>query len=424
MIHSEFQAMGSEIDRIAAATDFNGVKLLNGSLNGRHDGSGLEAKGELKIHFGTGNDSAEDYYYVNIGDCSTKGLGLRESEDTTTAVISRPGELAGELKYEYVIAYPPYSELNDQKAFTSTRHGTAPFDVTTLDQGKWYCGVDEKSGNGSQNTLLLIKAGTKNFVLNEIGSSYGTPADNDIQLFTLDGKHLAGRSPIPDYNSFDHADKSQPTNLATISERIGFDENQYDNSYLNKGVISQDDGYTMNFTSYNGMTIGYSGDGAEEYDNVSRYEVLFIDEAKEDLVVWMPGVAGAVFKYYLGEAATGAPLPPSGDSMQVQTEPGAMLGIETQEKAQQALERIDDAVARKDTERAHLGALQNRFENTVANIAIQYQSIQSAESRISDADIAREMTEFVRGQVLAQSATAILAQANSSPNMLLALLQR
>ena len=76
MIDSEFQQMASEIERIARATDFNGIHLLDGSLSGAHDGSGLTATGALKVHFGTANDSAEDYYYVEIGDATLKGLGL------------------------------------------------------------------------------------------------------------------------------------------------------------------------------------------------------------------------------------------------------------------------------------------------------------------------------------------------------------
>jgi flagellin len=58
IMNSEYQAMAAEIDRIATATDFNGVKLLDGSLEAQHEGSGL------KVHFGTGNSSTEDYYYV------------------------------------------------------------------------------------------------------------------------------------------------------------------------------------------------------------------------------------------------------------------------------------------------------------------------------------------------------------------------
>ena len=87
MIHSEFQAMASEIDRIANATDFNGIKLLDGSLSGAHDGSGLTATGKMKIHFGSANDSAEDYYYLEIGDCTTGGLGLREPLTANANVV-------------------------------------------------------------------------------------------------------------------------------------------------------------------------------------------------------------------------------------------------------------------------------------------------------------------------------------------------
>lgn len=76
MIESEYQAMASEITRIANATDFNGIKLLDGTLAGEHDGSGLTSTGKMKVHFGTGNDSAEDYYYVEIGECTSEALGI------------------------------------------------------------------------------------------------------------------------------------------------------------------------------------------------------------------------------------------------------------------------------------------------------------------------------------------------------------
>ena len=84
MIESEYQAMASEITRIANATDFNGVHLLNGNLSsGTHDGTGLVSTGKLKVHFGTANDSAEDYYYVQIGDATASALGVGNSAATT-----------------------------------------------------------------------------------------------------------------------------------------------------------------------------------------------------------------------------------------------------------------------------------------------------------------------------------------------------
>ena len=98
--------------------------------------------------------------------------------------------------------------------------------------------------------------------------------------------------------------------------------------------------------------------------------------------------------------------------------------VSTQEAAQQALEGLNDAVVSKDKIRAHLGALQNRLENTISNLTTQTQNLQAAESRISDVDVATEMTAFVRNQILTQSAVAMLSQANSMPQMALSLISR
>lgn len=195
MIESEYQAMASEITRIANATDFNGVKLLDGSLSrisddvihdgsGNSDPGGLNSKGALKIHFGVGNDSAEDYYYIEIGNATASALGV-------------------------------------------------------------------------------------------------------------------GNAANPDNPGHD---------------------------------------------------------------------------------------------------------------------------ISTQENAQKALVALNKAIESKDNIRAALGALQNRLENTITNLETQAENLQASESRISDVDVATEMTEFVRNQILTQSGVAMLAQANSLPQMALQLI--
>ncbi len=85
MIESEYQAMASEITRIANATDFNGIHLLNGNLSGAtHDGSKMTATGKMKIHFGSMNDSAEDYYYIQIGTSTASALGLGNSSGSSS----------------------------------------------------------------------------------------------------------------------------------------------------------------------------------------------------------------------------------------------------------------------------------------------------------------------------------------------------
>ncbi len=97
--------------------------------------------------------------------------------------------------------------------------------------------------------------------------------------------------------------------------------------------------------------------------------------------------------------------------------------IDTQDKAQNALVQVNDAIIKKDRIRAELGSTQNRLENTIINLTVQSENLQAAESQISDSDITREMAEFVRNQVLTNSAVAMLAQANSVPQMVMRLIE-
>jgi flagellin len=100
----------------------------------------------------------------------------------------------------------------------------------------------------------------------------------------------------------------------------------------------------------------------------------------------------------------------------------AAADILTQSAAQVALAGLDTAINAKDEARASLGATQNRLENTITNLQIQAENLQAAESRISDVDVATEMTTFTSNNILAQSAVAMLAQANSLPSLALSLL--
>lgn len=83
---------------------------------------------------------------------------------------------------------------------------------------------------------------------------------------------------------------------------------------------------------------------------------------------------------------------------------------------------MNNAIISKDKIRASLGALQNRLKNTVDTLGLQAENLQAAESRISDTDVATEMTRFVRNQIKTQAAVSMLAQANSLPRMALSLI--
>ena len=89
----------------------------------------------------------------------------------------------------------------------------------------------------------------------------------------------------------------------------------------------------------------------------------------------------------------------------------------------QRLTIIDEAIGDVSTLRGSLGAAQNRLERSVANLSVAVENLAASESRIRDADMAAEMVEFTRHQIMLQAGTAMLAQANAAPQSVLGLLQ-
>ena len=88
-----------------------------------------------------------------------------------------------------------------------------------------------------------------------------------------------------------------------------------------------------------------------------------------------------------------------------------------------ALNALDDAIEDVSTLRGDLGAIQNRFEHTIANLSVTAENLSASESRIRDTDMALELVSFTRHQILQQAGTAMLAQANSVPQSVLSLLR-
>lgn len=429
IIDSEFQAMGSEIDRIARATDFNGIKLLDGSLSGAHNGSGLDSTGAMKIHFGTANDSAEDYYYVEIGNCATKGLGLHDPVmgGSTAAVI--PG--AQWLLADAVIDWDANKIVVnvDQRIAGPDNHGT----ITAKPDDRH--GASPQAINGMPGfDYYALPAGLENVTATSWNPSGRNTHKPHINLFTKDGTQLTGVNP----------DENWPLSKQTIDYPTGaiWWNQQKSNAsvevvqnLINGGVLNPGASYNGNNVIYQtGQSVSSGGMNVTMISGMSEdagtQETIHIDKITSELVFMIgghdtPGQPNYCNVYSLRIEADMTPeLKESlkGGAVVIEGKT-ALIDITTQEKAQRALARIDSAITRKDKVRAHLGAIQNRLENTVTNLSIQAENLQAAESRISDADIAIEMTQFVRNQILAQSAVAMLGQANSFPHMLMNLLR-
>jgi len=99
------------------------------------------------------------------------------------------------------------------------------------------------------------------------------------------------------------------------------------------------------------------------------------------------------------------------------------LDVTTQTGAEAAITTVDDAITTVSSERAKLGAYTNRLEHTINNLGTSSENITTSESRIRDVDMAKEMMEFTKNNILSQAAQSMLAQANQQPQGVLQLLQ-
>ncbi|MBR4953401.1 MAG: flagellin, partial [Oscillospiraceae bacterium] len=100
----------------------------------------------------------------------------------------------------------------------------------------------------------------------------------------------------------------------------------------------------------------------------------------------------------------------------------ASADVLTREHATDALTAVDKALNEVASQRAYLGAMQNRLDHKIANLDTSAENLTAAEGQIRDVDMAKQMTEFTNANILSQAATAMLAQANSLPQNVLSLI--
>ena len=99
------------------------------------------------------------------------------------------------------------------------------------------------------------------------------------------------------------------------------------------------------------------------------------------------------------------------------------ITVDTSDNATASIETINDAIKSVSEERSKLGAVQNRLEHTISNLDNASENLTAAESRIRDVDMAKEMSNFSKNNILQQAAQAMLAQANQQPQNVLQLLR-
>jgi flagellin len=197
---------------------------------------------------------------------------------------------------------------------------------------------------------------------------------------------------------------------------------QADNSYiLSDGTTSLISNIPVAATA---QTITFGGPNGESVS--IQVNDSYADDAFDAMFFEITGSGG--FEIHIG-ANAGQSTTVAIDDVRITAGTTAELAalaatdVSTQAGGDAAITVVDDAIKAVSTSRASLGAFQNRLEHTIKNLDTSAENLQAAESRIRDVDMAKEMMEFTKQNILQQAATAMLAQANQAPQSVLQLLQ-
>ncbi len=379
MIDSEFQAMASEIQRIAVATDFNGIKLIDGTR-------------QLSPPPMLGETIKKDIYSRNILNYENvaSGSGGTNWERGDQLVEIVEGE---KIEQYYIKDNMIYKDtINDLKI--SLVWETNEWRTSVQEwhfAGNPACNpsdveIDCWDGGGNGFKMLANEDQTiPNYFLNKIiDQRYGYANNRHYYYFDIDINddtkwNMTYIVSLPIFEDIDDVKNN------IIIDKINVDIIELDKFLVStredKSIITEEIGDIDQLKSEKIMIhFGPMNDSAEDYYNIEKRDCTLKGLGLED------------------------------------------VRIETQDNAQKSLVTINDAIVKKDQARAYYGAMQIRLENTVSNLTIQAENLQASESRISDVDVATEMTNFVRNQILTQSAVAMLSQANSMPQMAMQLI--
>ncbi|HOM75434.1 MAG TPA: flagellin [Anaerohalosphaeraceae bacterium] len=313
IMNAEFAEMADEIDRIAEATKFNDIAMLNSST------------GSVSIHVGT--STTIDINKVNM---TKSGLGINTGVEV------------------------------DEVIFKGTESATT-------------------------DDFLTVADNAVNLVIQFSNSADGTSED----AITID---LAT-------GSYSMAAVVSAINAQT--QALGYAPDGTDKSYNMASIVTNDDGtYSLKLSS------------RDEADAVS----IQVVSATTDQHGTVSGLGGTA------TTSTNAGADLNTDNYDEAQVAGG-VNIATAAAAAEALATITAAINTKDQARASFGYKMNRLESTIEILDIQAENLSTAESRISDVDVATEMAALTRTQVLSQAGISMLAQANQMPQMALQLLR-
>lgn len=377
-LNNEASQLISEIDRVASASSFNGVKLLDGTFTTQ------------TFQVGANNTSNDRVSITAISSARSAALGVGSgssySTTATSAAVTTTALTAGMLS------------INGVAVGASTSDGVSTANATASAIAK-VAAINAVSGStGVTATVAATAVAGTSVTAGTTAITAGSITINGVDIGAIAaGSALAGVDRGGAVAAAINAKTTQTGVTATFSTSTG------------AVALSAADG--RNIVLVNGATAGSSGLAASATTLAG-----FTLSSTSSAGITIADGTGA------GSTATGLTL---GYTAATATAGAGVssLDLTTASGAQAALATIDTALASVNSSRASLGAYQNRFSSAINSLQTTSENLSASRSRIQDTDFAAETAALTRSQILQQAGTAMLAQANSLPNNVLTLLR-
>jgi len=366
-LQDEVNQLGSELDRIATTSEFNGKKLLDGSF------------GTATFQVGA---NANETITATTADFRTSQFGLQQVEG---AAASATGDAVGRIA----------------TAETVTVNGALGTETFDTEAGDSAADVASKVNNITDETGVTASARTSADATFAAAGAYSLDiqSDND-EVVTV---------------SFS---LSSDTGQSALSAAV----TAVNDVSAKTGVTAQvnDDATGVTLTNANGENITVTANGAQAGAVTLGTQSVTADDDVLTLTGEVTFDSDRSFSLTAttdGEVLTTA----AGEVSELQSV--SELDVTSVAGATDAIGIVDAALSAVNSQRAKFGALQSRFDSTISNLQTSSENLSAANSRILDADFAAETAKLSKSQVLQQAGISVLAQANARPQQVLSLLQ-
>ena len=406
-LDQEVQQRLAEVERIATQTAFNGQKVLNGTFGNATFQVGANVGETITVGLSTSMRTTAigktaDYVNGSTAYGSTLAIG-QQGTGVTNASALASGDLSiaiGSTAAVGVVASV------DNSAGSGNAGRTA---------GSAYSKVQAINASAVPN--LTATADTTvvfDFVAITDTASVYTLTINGQGIYTTDGNAISGTQMAAQINA----------NAAATGVTASFD------SGTNRMTVNASDGRSITLSQTTATNAAGLGQG------LTTTTAAFNNTVNDALVATTTVTGTAVSNDYVGTirltSTDSITLSGANETFIGYADNSAMalgasalnsVSVTTVANSNTALGRVDSALTAVSTLRSTFGAIQNRFESTIASLSAVSENLQASRSRILDADFAAETANLTRAQILQQAGIAILAQANTAPQTVLALLR-